>query len=108
MEDKSSCCFGCRLQVSCDKHTQHTVRRSTIYPDSDFIDSCKSYEPMFISIAHLAELCGTTQRIIKYALSKGDDYAIENIKKRFSVEIKILRDPTVSDGRARIVLKGRR
>lgn len=107
MEDKSSCCFGCRWQVSCDKHTQHTVRHSNLYPGSDFIDTCEKFEPMFASMRRLADLCGTSKRVIKYAISKGDDFAVKSIKERFGVEIKIVREPIDPIGRARIVLKGR-
>ena len=107
MEDKSSCCFDCRWQVTCDKHTQHTLRHSTIYPDSEFIDSCERYEPMFLSERQLAKICGTSKRVIEYAMSKGDDFAVKDIKERFGVEIEIRREPTDPTGRARIVLKRR-
>ncbi len=107
MEDKVSCCFNCRWQVTCNKQTKHTVRRSEIYPDSVFIDSCESYEPMFITESRLAKICGTTKRTIDYAMSRGDEYAVKSIRERFGVEIEIVREPTDPTGRTRIVLKGR-
>lgn len=60
---------------------------------------------MFLSEKRFAKLCGTTKRTIDYALSKGDNFAVNSIKARFGVEIEIIREPTDPTGRARIILK---
>lgn len=93
MEDTSSCCFNCRWQVTCNKHTVHTLRKSKLYPGRRYIDSCEQFEPMFLTKSRLAKLCGVSLTVITRFLSKGDDYAVSRIKERFGIEIQIVREP---------------
>lgn len=85
------------------------MRVSRLYPNTLYIDNCESYEPMFLSRARLAKLCGKSNNTIRRVMSKSDDEIKAYIKEHARIEVEILHDlpESCKYPRSFIIIKGK-